>query len=149
MNNYGTTKAAPMQSGHLLFLLAGNATFTLVSGATGERYTYNVRRAEESQRYFVSFLTGPDNTSDYKYLGQIRYPEARFSLTEASKLTEDSLPVKAFAWMFQRLQSSRPLTGAEFWHTGRCGRCGRLLTVPESIANGFGPECVQLVGRAA
>lgn len=29
----------------------------------------------------------------------------------------------------------------EVWHEGRCGRCGRALTVPESIASGIGPVC--------
>jgi len=24
----------------------------------------------------------------------------------------------------------------------RCGRCGRVLTVPESVESGFGPECI-------
>lgn len=32
--------------------------------------------------------------------------------------------------------------------TGRCGRCGRRLTDPESIRRGIGPECAALV-RAA
>ncbi|MGQ4872128.1 MAG: DUF6011 domain-containing protein, partial [Candidatus Thorarchaeota archaeon] len=25
------------------------------------------------------------------------------------------------------------------WHEGKCGRCGRRLTVPESIESGYGP----------
>jgi hypothetical protein len=29
----------------------------------------------------------------------------------------------------------------EVWHEGRCGACGRRLTVPESIERGLGPEC--------
>jgi hypothetical protein len=29
----------------------------------------------------------------------------------------------------------------EFWHEGKCCRCGRKLTVPASIASGIGPEC--------
>lgn len=31
----------------------------------------------------------------------------------------------------------------EVWHKGKCGRCNRDLTTPESIANGFGPECLK------
>src|SRR5882672_9405186 len=30
----------------------------------------------------------------------------------------------------------------EIWHSGSCGRCGRTLTVPESVLSGFGPECI-------
>ena len=34
----------------------------------------------------------------------------------------------------------------EFRHEGRCGRCGRALTVPESIDTGFGPHCAAEMG---
>ena len=27
------------------------------------------------------------------------------------------------------------------YHSGRCGCCGRVLTDPEAISRGFGPEC--------
>lgn len=30
---------------------------------------------------------------------------------------------------------------AEFWHSGRCSKCGRELTDPVSIENGLGPVC--------
>src|ERR1700675_3055956 len=32
---------------------------------------------------------------------------------------------------------------------GKCGRCGKPLTVPESIASGFGPDCREMMGMAA
>jgi hypothetical protein len=33
----------------------------------------------------------------------------------------------------------------EIWHEGSCLRCGRKLTVPESIESGYGPECIKSV----
>jgi len=33
-----------------------------------------------------------------------------------------------------------------YYHEGRCGRCARRLTVPESIINGIGPECAKREG---
>jgi hypothetical protein len=130
------------------FMLAGNAYFTLRSEKTGTRYTYAVSKADaepgKPEVWFVGFLTGPDNTSDYQYLGILR--DGRFKLTAKSKLNADSLPVKAFAWTWEHLDN---LHGVEVWHEGRCGRCGRRLTVPESIERGFGPECITLLGRAA
>lgn len=29
---------------------------------------------------------------------------------------------------------------------GKCGRCARRLTTPESVQLGFGPECAKLLG---
>lgn len=37
----------------------------------------------------------------------------------------------------------------EVWHEGRCGRCARRLTVPESILIGIGPECAEIMGLGA
>jgi hypothetical protein len=35
-----------------------------------------------------------------------------------------------------------PLPGSvDVLHSGRCGRCGRTLTTPDSIERGLGPEC--------
>jgi hypothetical protein len=38
------------------------------------------------------------------------------------------------------------LNGCEVYHEGRCGRCNRKLTVPESIETGLGPECASKLG---
>jgi hypothetical protein len=34
----------------------------------------------------------------------------------------------------------------EVHHNGHCARCGRMLTVPESLYTGFGPDCAQQIG---
>lgn len=140
----------------LAFMLAGNAYFTLRSAKTGVRYTYRMslpHKTDETCRfckrrpcdcepnYFVSLLTGPENESDYAYVGLVRRNE--FRLTQASKLNANSLPVRAFSWAFANLTKNELPETLEIWHEGRCGRCGRKLTVPESIAAGIGPECAK------
>ena len=135
------------------YLLAGNATVTLVSKKTGQRYTYQVQKPKpkpgEAQRgevYFVKLLTGPLNTADYSYLGMISHND--FRLTKASKLTEGSAPVQAFRWAWEQLVGKHRIPESlEIWHEGSCGRCGRKLTVPESIAAGIGPECAEKMYR--
>lgn len=136
------------------FILAGKAVFTVVSTATGARYTFRVKAAEvkpgqkSASFWFVNLLTGPDNTSSYTYLGVIG-SDKKFKLTAKSKMAEDSAPVKAFRFVLAGLLTNT-LHGVEFWHAGHCGRCGKQLTVPSSVACGFGPECVQLVyGKVA
>ena len=89
--------------------------------------------------YFVALLAGPDNTADYVYLGVLR--DGAFRLTKKSRMTYASPPVKAFTWALTRLQAGILPAQLAVWHTGRCGRCARLLTVPESVARGIGPEC--------
>jgi hypothetical protein len=126
----------------LRFILAGNARFTLVSGKTGARFTFRVARAKDADRrlWFVSVLSGPNNEADFSYLGLIG-DDRSFRLTKKSRASADAPSVRAFAWTLGRLVGSRDIADAQIWHEGRCGRCGRALTVPESIERGLGPEC--------
>lgn len=140
----------------LTFMLAGNATLTLRSVATMTRYTYRVRRAggdDPGRPWFVSVLYGPDNTSDYVYVGIIRPGTATrggvYELGRKSRLTEDDPRHRAFDWFFRHVQRIQLPPNCEVWHEGHCGRCGRPLTVPESIARGLGPECAGIIARAA
>ncbi len=127
------------------FIFAGNAYFTLKSKVTGARYTYRVSRAKNDnslygEMFFVSLLAGPENTSDYQYMGVV--DSRGFRLTKASKFSPTSIPVTAFKWAFENIRFGKIPEKLEFWHAGRCGRCGRMLTVPESVESGYGPECI-------
>ena len=44
---------------------------TVTSKATGKHFTYKIKMAKDKGCLFVSVLTGPNNTSDYSYLGCI------------------------------------------------------------------------------
>ncbi len=129
------------------FILGGNARFTLRSRTTGNRFTYRVRVKENENRppvHFVSVLTGSDNESDYAFLGTI-FEGNVFRHSHKSRIGADAQSAKVFAWAFPRLADGTAPEELEVWHEGRCGRCGRVLTVPESVASGFGPECIQHV----
>jgi Family of unknown function (DUF6011) len=129
------------------FALAGNAILTLQSLRTGTHYTYRVKQATNQQTqepqpgvYFVNLLTsGSADDDGFTYLGLIR--RGAFGLTAKSHMTLDSGPVKAFRFFLQAKQLHADLVVR---HEGRCGRCGRTLTVPESIDSGLGPECREI-----
>lgn len=144
------------------FITAGNATFTLSipdSFATQhdvpDHYTFRIRRKEANgdypEVYFVSLLTGPDNTSDYSYLGMLDVRTGDVRLTKASKQTEDSMCVRLLRRTLSCLYNGEmdriANAGFALHHEGKCGRCGRLLTVPESIESGIGPECAKIMCR--
>ena len=132
----------------LVFILAGNATFTVRSTKTGTRYTFKVVKADpqpgKPETWFVKFLSGSDNENDFTYLGMIR--DGHYGVTKASMKYVESTVNKAFTWLFGRLVGNLDVSQVEIWHEGRCGRCGRKLTVPESIDTGFGPECATKLG---
>lgn len=128
----------------LRFMLAGNATITLVSKKTGVRFTYKVRLKDEGMPHFVSLLSGPDNEGDFCFLGSI-FNGADYRHGKKARITSDAPSAKAFAWFASQVLSGKLPEQVEVWHEGRCGRCGRKLTVPESIENGIGPECATKV----
>lgn len=130
------------------FVTAGKALFTLVSERTGARFTFKVKLApkrDENDRdaWFVSVLTGPQNTSDYTYLGML-LENGRFIDDRKLRIGLDAPSRKAFRWFWARVNAGSDLHECQVWHEGRCGRCGRLLTVPESIESGLGPVCAGL-----
>lgn len=141
------------------FVRAGRAIFTVANPA-GTHYTYRVRAKDFADgtgtRHFVSLLTGPDNLHDYTYIGMLssplvdtqRHAAPHLILTAKSKLPATATPVAVLNWALQVIAGLRPLPpGYSIQHEGRCGRCGRTLTVPESIERGIGPECAQMEGR--
>jgi len=96
--------------------------------------------------FFVSLLSGSSNEEDFSYLGIIPKDDPlSFRLTAKSRAGEQAQSVVAFRWFWKQITAGRLPGSMSVWHEGRCGRCGRTLTVPESIASGFGPECIQHV----
>ena len=134
------------------------STVTLRSAVTGVRFTFQIMPQDKeavkqggtkNQRFWVKFLCGQNNESDYRYLGQIL--NGYFSLTKKSResgLSESTPCYKAFQWAFSGLILGKMPEGLEVIHCGKCARCGRKLTDPESVKNGFGPECIQFVSGA-
>jgi hypothetical protein len=120
------------------FMFGGKARFTLVSKRTGKRYTYRVAKAKDGDLWFASVLIGQSNEDDYAYIGFIKGDE----LVAGRKGNAEHPAFKGLAWLMRTLVKDPAVPAdVEFWHEGRCCRCGRTLTVPASIESGIGPEC--------
>lgn len=128
------------------FALAGNATFTVTSKKTGTRFTFKVRRPSETAPHFVSLMNGPDNESSYCFMGTI-FNGQDYRMGRKSRITAEAPSAKAFAWVWAHRNDPTLAEKVEIHHEGRCCRCGRKLTVPESIESGIGPECAGKLGR--
>ena len=128
------------------FFFGGNATFTVESNVTGAHRTYKIRQFKKTERflnpaYGVFLLAGPDNEHSYAYIGMVDPATGFFRLTSKSKRTEDSPDVVIFKWVMKGVFNGMTLKNGTVHHEGKCGCCGRTLTVPESIKRGIGPEC--------
>lgn len=119
------------------------AVATITNTATGNRITVRFRRTSpDSKVLFVDLMTGPDNESSYSYLGIFKPDERIVQLTQKCKVSIDKAAVAAqvLNWTL-RAAAAQNLRTVRVQHAGVCGRCGRTLTVPESLDKGLGPEC--------
>lgn len=124
----------------LKFILAGNAYFVLINEKTGNRFAYKMVDVDKKPGvYYLSVY------HDHTYLGAVNEhgyfphkPEAKHPFNIA------------FEWLYKYLSTdpARIPDTVFIYHMGQCGRCGRTLTTPDSIAQGFGPECIKLVSKS-
>ena len=151
------------------FMFAGNAVFTLRNADNGARITFKVMRPRgvkaakyPANLYFVSYKYNEDTTDGLGYM-PIGYvmagePAYRMTMKQAQKLSSDKRykPAvaeafekgsKVFNWYLTGLFNGTLPETLEVYHAGRCGRCGKRLTVPYSIEVGYGPECIDLMGE--
>jgi len=138
------------------YMAAGRAVLTLESKRTGGHYTYRIRQSKYRLSgltvrgsFFVDLLTGPDNQDDYTYIGTLEnFPFAglTFRTTSASIMGLGSKPIAGLNYLLAHLRHGRLPEDMIIRHEGRCGRCARVLTTPESIQRGIGPECWTKIG---
>lgn len=154
----------------LAMIIAGRSILTVRSNRSQDRLTFRFRRPDpepgKKRPIWVSILGGPEGgftrSQDehgpvvelapraWSFLGTIWPEDGRawtFRHSHKSKIATDAPVVKAATWIGRMIPFSvdHLMEEAEWWHEGRCGRCGRRLTVPESIESGFGPECIKHV----
>lgn len=131
------------------FVTAGNATVTVKSLKTGNRFTYKITCSKKEELLFVNLMTGTDNNSDFTYMCHIRKESNGFPQLYRGKtrIRVDAPGFVAFKHIWKHTLLEEHMDNLEIWHEGRCCRCGRKLTVPESIASGIGPECAGMVNK--
>jgi hypothetical protein len=118
-----------------------NGTITLENNATGGHRTFKVSTVtnEESGLHgkrIISLLHGPDNTADYHGFGFVN-PDG--SICVWRKYNSNSTYGK-YARILTDLENYPTIT---VHFEGRCIRCNRKLTRPDSITSGIGPECAK------
>jgi hypothetical protein len=133
---------------------------------------------DPSRPWFVKVLSGPNNLRDYQYLGTIFPSKFGVGIVyrhgRKSRVGEDAPSARGIAWfvrhlntlielrgelddsdMFERTVVETKVAKVEgilnqllYYHEGRCGRCARRLTTPESITRGLGPICSDALSLA-
>lgn len=136
-------------AGRAIFTVAVPSEFQAKHSDVKPHYTFKVEYAEANgqwpETWFVKLLVGADNSNDYKTFGMLNPKTGQMRLTRKGGMTDKSWPVRIVRRVFANIYSETPekieAAGFDVHHEGRCGRCGRRLTVPSSIETGLGPVC--------
>jgi hypothetical protein len=102
----------------------------------GDYRTLKVSPWESRGIQMVSFLCGPDNATDYKGFAELDGTASRLW----RNFREDSLLARALD-ILTAAEDRSALTAGFARRSGRCARCGRMLTRPDSLRDGLGSEC--------
>jgi len=122
------------------FIFAGNSHVTFKNSQTGKRFTFKVKKHKKDSIWFVSVLTSPDI---YQFIGSIR-KNTNYRHSVKSSIGQNTQSVRVFDYVIGKLRTKELPEVVEIWHEGRCGRCGRRLTDPDSIRLGIGPNCISM-----
>lgn len=126
------------------FVFAGKSIFTIKSAKTGIHHTFQVRRKKDSDIFFVALLTGVNNKEDYTYLGLIReHSNGRYQYSSSAKSCRKDNHVShtMMHYIINQIETQQLHPQLEFYHEGKCARCGKALTDPSSLERGLGPTC--------
>lgn len=161
-SRFGLEKSQVSLFDALAYILGGEATFTAVSIVTGRRFTFkcdrskkwnNATNKEEWQdRWFVKVLTGPDNNSNYTYMGTIDTRDVSSNKwyirqTQKSGVGTDAMSWLTIVYILDKLQNGfqfindRLSKEIKIYHDGTCSICSKKLTDVISVITGFGPVC--------
>lgn len=97
------------------------------------------RSGAHAGKRIVSLLIGPDNTADYEWFGEIIPAAAVVWVWKAFKNAAQA----RYAELFVSLAKGDTVDGHELKVSRHCLKCNRVLTTPESIESGVGPECAK------
>jgi len=131
-----------------------NGIVTVHNEATGHHRTFRVRTIDAdgdsplAGRRVVELLTGPDNTADYQGFAFVGPVDGRVSVWRryrgVGRDKATGRPVRTdwekFGAMLER-PGEFERRGLRYVIEGRCRRCNRVLSTPESCRTGLGPVC--------
>ena len=129
-----------------------NGRYTIQNRTTGEHRTFVIRTQPKDAKFapgtrVAALLTGPDNDSDASYQGFGFVNEDGIRVWTAKRGTPDGKKsawehYAAMLWSLAVDAGHSPYAEKySFLMEGRCIKCNRVLTEPESIRSGIGPVC--------
>lgn len=133
------------------FLFQGKAFFTMHNLEKNTNITLRVQTPKrkrghpEETRYFEVYVKAlNEKYAGNRYIGRIDRKERSFKSN--GYVEPDHVGVQTINWLIRNWNHLEEYESSErvaIYHLGSCCKCGLPLTVPESIQNGIGPQCMK------
>ena len=130
----------------LKLIKCGDTMITVQSGKTGIYFTYRIQRTKQMCAYDIQLvLRKRENGFAYRYIGtyyidtDVYIPPQRYVFDVPRTSWPPSLI--AIHYMFNNVE--RQPKGLYVFECIPCKFCGKMLTTPQSIITGAGPECTR------
>jgi hypothetical protein len=119
-----------------------NGIITVENPARGTHRTFRIETQPADAKFapgerILSLLIGADNGSDYLGIGFVK-DDGRVFLWKRYQTEQ----YYALVRVLQKVGHFRSI-GLVYHFEGRCRKCNRTLTTPESIRSGIGPTCAR------
>lgn len=120
--------------------------FFTVQGADEVHRTFKFKTNRKGQT-MIGLMIGRNNLSDYAWFGFVDGRTLRFWRTARYDMMPYTLPVShdVLTECFNAIMGDAEGAGKRYaTYYKNCSRCGKVLTTPESLERGLGPECAGL-----
>lgn len=126
------------------FLTAGKARF-LVSNAAGVQYTFRIKRWDSKKTGKTFYFVDAQERSqwmEFVKMGTMTEDGQFIHGGDRAEVPVDHIANAVFQWAVTQIIEQNDLPeGYSMKHCGACARCGRPLSVEESVVRGIGPDC--------
>lgn len=125
-------------------ILKEKSIFTLKSLKTNMYYTYKIEQDKKNKDRFMAKVLYGDNVKNYRYIGLFYRDTLSLRTCTVAHLPHTTPQFIMLQYFLRILAMQIPWPNTYIYYPARkCRKCGKLLTVPESIKLGIGPECLK------
>lgn len=122
-----------------------NGTYTIET--EDGHFTFRIKpgTVKLEGRTIIEYLYGADNEMDFRAFGFVKEDRTITVWTRFQHSTVGKVRAQQIVKAFMNADTLEAAGQAYALKSGRCRRCGRTLTVPASINQGYGPDCFEKV----
>lgn len=127
-----------IKNGIIRFMFAGNSIFTIMKGNEHHSYKIYRKKTDDGVKIYHLYLRKANKGT---YSGYFKIENNKLTFKRSYKYRCDHADEDIEILLDVVHNRNNLPEDISVYHSGRCGCCGRVLTDPEAISRGFGPEC--------